>query len=556
LHGTTLVEFSHRMVATLVTVLVLATAVVAWRRYRDQKWIFRPAMLAVGLLALQIVLGGLTVLWELPPTIVSVHLGNSLLLFAALITAAVFALRPWPAGAASRGAHDRLPRLALASLIGTYILILSGTVVAGTSADDVCRTWPLCNGQIIPSGGILPLINMTHRFIAGTIGLLILYTLIYTLRTRRYVRQVKIAAVVAALLFAIQVTVGAVNIWLGFPLATDLLHLASATLVWASMVVFALLSYQTSGLQPADTEHERMAQRRSPLNAAAHYFALTKPLIVALLLVTAFGAMVIAHGGMPALPLVFFTVLGGGLAAGGASALNSYIDRDIDPFMGRTSRRPLPSGQIAPRNALVFGVVLCVAGVIVLAVWVNALSAALTLVGIVYYVGIYTMALKRSTPQNVVIGGAAGAIPPLVGWAAVTNQFNLLALYLFLIIFYWTPPHTWALMLMVTKDYERVHVPMMPVARGESETRRQIVLYSLLMVAITLIPFSLQRLGFAYLVTALLLGSWFIRLALMLLHDQSKRSARRLYYYSNAYLALLFLAMAIDHGALHFWGIK
>jgi len=557
LHGTTLIEFSHRMVAALVTVLVGATAISAWRRYRDQKWIFRPAMLAVGLLALQIVLGGLTVLWELPPTIVSVHLGNSLLLFAALITAAVFALRPWPAGVASRSVHDRLPRLALASLIGTYILILSGTVVAGTSADEVCRTWPLCNGQIIPSGGILPLINMTHRVIAGAIGLLILYTLIYALRTRRYVRQVKIVAAVAALLFAVQVTVGAVNIWLGFPLATDLLHLASAAAVWASMVVFAIIAYQAAGLEqanPADSKGSSGLDRLA--NRAANYFTLTKPLIVALLLATTLGAMIVAQRGLPPMSLLLLTLLGGGLAAGGASALNSYIDRDIDPFMGRTSRRPLPSGQIAPRNALVFGLVLCVAGVIVLAVWVNGLSAALALAGIVYYVGIYTMALKRSTPQNVVIGGAAGAIPPLVGWAAVTNQFNLLALYLFLIIFYWTPPHTWALMLMVTKDYERVHVPMMPVARGESETRRQIVLYSLLMVAITLIPFSLQRLGFAYLVTALLLGGWFIRLALTLLRDQSKRSARRLYYYSNAYLALLFLAMAIDHGILHFWGIK
>ncbi|HEX9075961.1 MAG TPA: heme o synthase [Anaerolineae bacterium] len=283
-----------------------------------------------------------------------------------------------------------------------------------------------------------------------------------------------------------------------------------------------------------------------------NYILLTKPWIIALLLATTLGAMFVAQRGIPDAALILFTLVGGGMTAAGASALNSYIDRDIDPHMGRTSRRPIPAGKISPRDALAFAVALCVGGVLLLAIFVNGLSAVLSLAGIVYYVGIYTMLLKRSTPQNIVIGGAAGAIPPLVGWAAVTGELNLLAVYLFLIIFYWTPPHSWALMLMVKKDYERVRVPMMPVARGESETRRQIVLYSLLMVAITLIPFSLRDLGFLYLITALTLGGWFVYLSIKLLRDQSKRTARRLYYYSNAYLALLFLAMVLDHSAFHF----
>ena len=252
------------------------------------------------------------------------------------------------------------------------------------------------------------------------------------------------------------------------------------------------------------------------------------------------------------LSLVFFTLLGGALTAGGSSALNSYIDRDIDPEMGRTSQRPIPLGKITPRQALVFGLVACSSGVLILFVFVNWLAALLALAGILYYVGFYTIILKRTTPQNIVIGGLAGALPPLVGWAAVTGSLNLLAVYLCLIIFYWTPPHTWALMLMVTKDYKRVRVPMLPVARGEPETRRQIVLYSLLLVAITLIPFSLQDLGALYLLMALLLGGRFIYLAVKLLRDQSKATARRLYVYSNMYLALLFLAMVLDHSALHF----
>src|SRR5512143_1265246 len=247
-----------------------------------------------------------------------------------------------------------------------------------------------------------------------------------------------------------------------------------------------------------------------------NYILLTKPWIIALLLATTLGAMFVAQRGIPDAPLMLFTLLGGGMTAAGASALNSYVDRDIDPYMGRTVRRPIPAGKISPRAALVFAVTMCVGGVLLLAAFVNGLSALLSLAGILYYVVIYTMVLKRSTPQNIVIGGAAGAIPPLVGWAAVTGELNLLAVYLFLIIFYWTPPHSWALMLMVKKDYERVRVPMMPVARGEPETRRQIVLYSLLMVAITLVPFSLRDLGFLYLITALTLGSWFVYLSIKL----------------------------------------
>jgi protoheme IX farnesyltransferase len=290
-------------------------------------------------------------------------------------------------------------------------------------------------------------------------------------------------------------------------------------------------------------------------NRAVHlvgnFFILTKPLIVALLLSTTLGAMLVAQRGVPPLPLLFFTLLGGALTAGGSSALNSYIDRDIDAEMGRTSQRPIPLGKITPRQALVFGLAACASGVLVLGIFVNWLAALLAWAGMLYYVGFYTIILKRTTPQNIVIGGLAGAIPPLVGWAAVTGQLNLLAIYLCLIIFYWTPPHTWSLMLMVTKDYTRVRVPMLPVARGEPETRRQIVLYSFLLVAITLIPFSLQDLGGFYLIAALLLGTRFLFLALKLLRDQSKATARRLYVYSNAYLALLFLSMVLDQSVLH-----
>lgn len=280
-----------------------------------------------------------------------------------------------------------------------------------------------------------------------------------------------------------------------------------------------------------------------------NYFLLTKPWIVGLLLVTTLGAMLVAQRGIPPLNILFLTLFGGACAAGGANALNSYIDREKDKIMGRTSQRPLPRGIITPRAALTFAAALCVISIATLAIFVNTLSAILALTGIIYYAVIYTLYLKPRTPQNVVIGGAAGAIPPLVGYAAVTNDLSLLAVYLFLIIFYWTPPHTWALMIMVAKDYERVDVPMMPVARGEPETRRQIWLYSLLLIAITLIPFAFGGFTWFYFITALGLGIYFLYLAFVVMRDVGKQSARKLYRYSNAYLALMFLVMVIDRSA-------
>ena len=280
------------------------------------------------------------------------------------------------------------------------------------------------------------------------------------------------------------------------------------------------------------------------------YVLLTKPWIVALLLVTMLCGMLMAQAGIPPLRLLFFTFLGGWLAASGSSSLNSYIDRDIDRLMGRTSRRPLPSGQINPRHALIFGLSLCILGPLILALFVNTLSAALSLVGALYYVVIYTLVLKRTTPQSVVIGGVAGALPPVVGWAAVTGQLAVLPVLLALIIFLWTPPHTWALVLMVTKDYERVGVPMLPVAKGAGETRREILIYSVILGLATMLPFVVQEMTFVYAAIAALLAARFVYLAVRLWRDESKATSRRLYRYSTMYLALLFLAMVIDHAVL------
>ena len=276
----------------------------------------------------------------------------------------------------------------------------------------------------------------------------------------------------------------------------------------------------------------------------ADYVTLTKPRVQLLLLLTTVSTMYVA--GDPSLGLILLTLLGGSLSAGGAAAVNHYYDRDIDAQMARTATRPVPSGRVAPRAALAYGVVLQVLSFLLLSLAVNLLAAVLALCGFLGYVFVYTLWLKRRTPQNIVIGGAAGAVPPLVGWAAVTGSVDPAAWYLFAIVFYWTPPHFWALSLLMKDEYARVGVPMMPVVHGEVETRRQILLYTGLLVVLTLLPVVFGFFGALYATAACLLGMAFLVLAVRLQRRADRPSALRTYLFSLAYLALLFGAMVAD----------
>jgi protoheme IX farnesyltransferase len=286
---------------------------------------------------------------------------------------------------------------------------------------------------------------------------------------------------------------------------------------------------------------------RRPLRAVvADYVALTKPRIIVLLEITALGAMVMAARGWPGTTLVLATLAGGWLGAAGANAINCWFDRDIDLAMGRTRHRPLPSGRIDPAHALVFGVGLGVASFVLLTAAVNLTAALLTQFALLFYVLIYTVWLKRSSAQNIVIGGAAGAIPPMVGWAAVTGGIDATAIMLFAVIFYWTPPHFWALSLLVRRDYQRASVPMLPVATSDRHTRVLILLYTVVMVVVTLLPFLSGALGYVYLAAAVTLDGIFLALAVRVARGGGARSARQLFYYSLVYLALLFATMAAD----------
>jgi heme o synthase len=310
------------------------------------------------------------------------------------------------------------------------------------------------------------------------------------------------------------------------------LHLALSALAFVAALVVTVVTYRG---EPA------------PRAAWRDYVTLTKPRIMSLLLLTGLCAMFVGAGGTPEGWLVVVTMTGLALACGGASALNHVLDRDIDKLMGkRTRARPLAAERMPPSRALEFGLALSAFSFVLLASLVNVLTAVLALVGNLFYVLVYTRWLKRSTPQNIVIGGAAGAVPPLVGWAAATGNLTLPALWLFLIVFFWTPPHFWALALLIRRDYEAAQIPMLPVVRGVRATTRQIVLYSVVLIAVTLVPFAWGPLGLLYLLCALALGGAFLWLALQLRAQTTPRRAAVLFHYSLLYLALLFVAMAVD----------
>ena len=301
----------------------------------------------------------------------------------------------------------------------------------------------------------------------------------------------------------------------------------------------------TSTSRPVEVPLRR-THERSLAATLRDYVALTKPRIISLLLLTTVTTMLVADPTGPAVFVILWTMLGGYLAAGGAGAINHYIDRDRDARMARTRARPLVAGRIEPLHGLAFGIALGSLATVQLALTVNALAAGLALGGLLGYVFVYTVWLKPLTPQNIVIGGAAGAMPPLVGWAAATGGLSVEALYPFGIVFLWTPPHFWALSLLIKDEYARIGVPMLPVVRGEEVTRRQIVVYAVILAAFSVLPVATGFLGAFYAAAAALLGVAFVGLALRLLRRPSRPAALRLYLSSLAYLALLFCAMAVD----------
>src|ERR1700694_1201288 len=546
-------EQFHRFTAAAVSILIVLLLIGITKWARKDRALLTLAIAAPILLAIQIVLGGLTVLWQLPAQIITDHLGTALAIFAIVIPIAVLSGKPTPSK--EHPANTRkFTQLAISNALLVYILMLLGSYVTGSDAALACLGWPFCTPAAGTVSNHLAAINILHRVFAVFVGLVMLWTVISALRRRRRARGQAIVGLVGGILFVCQAIVGGLIVLLKEPAFVAGLHLALATAVWGTLVLLAALASNQLRAAPQPHEIEEMEQAEAEekketgvvRQTIANYIDLMKPHVTVLLLGVTAAAMSIANQGLPPLALVIPTLLGGAMAAGSANCINCYIDRDIDQIMGRTQRRSLPAGKVQPTQALIFGIVLGVGAFVVLTLFVNLLSATLACAAILFYIFIYTLGLKRTSAQNIVIGGAAGAVPVLVGWAAVTNSITLPAIWLFAIIFYWTPPHFWALSLLIQKDYEKAHIPMLPVVMGERETRKQILLYSLLLMAVTLVLFGMGAMGYIYLISAILLGGILVYMAVRLFRDQTKKWARTLFWYSNCYLALIFAVMVLD----------
>ncbi len=546
------IEWTHRFVASVVGALVVALAAAAVAAYRRTKTIAIPAVLAVGLVGGQALLGKETVERELPAAVVMAHLALALAILAVLVFVVVNAFetaRPLPE---KPGAPDRcvIPDygfavFAAAGAAAVFVVLMTGAYVTGRNAGTAFSDWPLMGGQLIPDRGPLADIHFTHRLVAATVAVVLASVAFQAWRWQRRRTLVVATAVGVFALYLAQVMLGAGQVWTGLSAPFVVAHLGTGALIWLAMVTLVLVSFyqaRREALQEPITPPGRASVR----DTVTAYFMLTKPRIIELLLITTVPTMVIATRGWPPLWLVLATVFGGAMAAGSANAINCYLDRDIDRLMARTRGRPLPSGAVDPDRALEFGIVLGVVSFAFLAIVVNLQSALLALAANLFYVFVYTMWLKRSSDQNIVIGGAAGAVPPLVGWAAVTGNVGLPAVLLFTIIFTWTPPHFWALALKYAGDYRAAGVPMLPVARGPEATRRQIVVYTVITVAVTLLLYAVADMGPIYLTAALALGAAFVLEAVKVWRDTTDRAAIGLFKFSITYLGLLFVAMVAD----------
>lgn len=533
--------------------VILAIIPPIQHKLQDNPWFSWPVTATLALLAGQFALAATTAagLLQQPLSwIVPVHLLLSLLVLGLLLIPTVISFYPNERlsqqtlpGAFRMISQTFLGRLSILALASIFVSLVSGAAITGNAAISSCLAWPLCTRSLWPTeiGGWL---GLFHRFSVGVSGLLLVVFLFQVWRTRRQATMLLASVSAACVLFSAQSLLGALILTRSAPLDILGLHQATAVGVWTALVI-ALVA---SGIGQLEIERGALKLSTGFWRPALlqDFLALTKPLVVALLLFTTFAGMVIGAHAWPSLQLVFFTLLGGALAAGGCGAINQFIDRRDDARMQRTERRPLPAGRLAPGEALAFGVSICLASLYVMVVFVNWLAASLTLAGILYYLLIYSLWLKKSTVQNIVIGGGAGAIPPLVGWAAATQGLDLQAVLLFILVFLWTPPHFWALAIVRRKDYARAGVPMLPVVRGPRHTRWQIFLYSLELVAFTLL-LPLFGLGsLLYLSCAVVLGAGLLGAAWKVWRGGGNKHAWKLYRYSSLYLGGVFMALMVD----------
>ncbi|MEP6895379.1 MAG: heme o synthase [Chloroflexota bacterium] len=413
-------------------------------------------------------------------------------------------------------------------------LTVAGRFVTVTNAWAYCSGWPICI-PIAPLGWL----KLLHIALVGIASILMLAVFRKAWREQRDQRIILPLTTILVVMFFGQALVGATQITQVRVEHLVILHQLTTIALWVSLI---LMIYASGVLISAETKVVSSNRRQRTKD----FIALSKPLIVGLLLITTYGGLVIGGRAWPSLSLTFWTLLGGALAAGGSSALNQFIDRELDKNMQRTAKRPIADGRLTDAEGLAFGLGLSLVSYYLLACFVNGLAALLSLAGIVYYVILYSILLKKATVQNIVIGGGAGAIPPMVGYAAATGHLGWVAWILFAIIFLWTPPHFWALAIVRMKDYENAGVPMMPVVRGELETRRHILVYTIELIIVTLLLPILKLAGALYLISALVLGGALLYAAWDVWKHGGNKLAWRMYKWSSTYLVLIFLAIMFD----------
>lgn len=537
-----LFEYLHRLMTMISVPLLLGAAWLVWRWARTTRWVAWPVWLALPLVGVQALVG-----WALRldegawASAVHFALANLTLGLLALATTLAFVLGREP----ERPAHLRL-RSPFARAAGIYLLVVFGVLVSGvwlSGQGAACSGWPLCNGVLWPETA-LERVDVLHRAAVAMASVFSLWLLVRAWRTQRTQRAILSAATITVVLFFAQGFLGAIKVTRGYAIDLLGLHSVTAAALFAAAVI--LVAFCGLYARSPEEEAEEAAWPLAWRGRLKDLLALTKPIIVLLLLVTTYGGMVIGGKAIPGLAVTFWTLLGGSLAAGGSGAVNQYIDREVDQRMTRTARRPIAAGRITPAEGMAYGFGLLFIAFFLLAGFVNLLAALLSLTGMLYYVVLYSVYLKTATVQNIVIGGGAGAIPPLVGWAAVTGGLDIPALLLFAIIFMWTPPHFWALALVRQKDYAAAGIPMLPVVRGEEETRRQVIIYTLELVALTLLMWAFGFAGLFYLICALGLGGYLIFAAWQVWRVGGNKVAWHMYRYSSMYLAFLFLALMVD----------
>ena len=532
-----IIEYSHRLAAAMTGVLIFATAWVAWRRHRGDGAIVWPIVAAAFVAIIQAAIGRERILTGPDQLTVTVHFVVGMALVALVIVSATAARIP------KRRRGDPVEagfgRLAWGAGVVTAAVLVVGAYVRGEEAGLAFLDWPLMAGSLVPDlSAVDPAVHFAHRALA-LVGLLLGTWLV--VRGRHVGSPIlRWLAWTSLALLLVQTGIGAAAVLSDLSTAARVGHVVGSSLAWAAVV--ALLT-AIRRLSPVEDDAPQPRRVRETVGA---YVQLMKPDIILLLLVTTIPSMVLAAHGVPPAGLLVATLLGGTLAAGGANAINCYLDRDIDLVMLRTRRRPIPARRVPPEDALRFGVAMIVLAFAWLVMTVNVLAAALTMSAAAFYVFVYTMGLKRSTPQNIVIGGAAGAVPALVGWAAVTGNVGLPAVVLFVTVFVWTPPHFWALALRYAGEYRAAGIPMLPAVRGPRVTAVWIVAYSVVLVGVSLLLLPVADLGALYLCAALGLGGLLVWYAVRVLREGGVRAAMAMFHYSITYLGLLFAAAAAD----------